>query len=337
MGVTIKDIAKILNISHTTVSRALNDSPLINDATKAKIKALAKDLNYVPNFNAKSLVTSKSFHIGLFFSTIQEKTSQNFFYETVKGVNQMIGEHYNLIVKSVDQFHNDFTRIDPKRYDGIILMSQSEQDNPFIYDVLNKKIPLVVLNRDMEDSRFVNILSADRKGAYEAVHYLITMGHRNIGLIEGTQEFKASQERKEGYIRAFMDSKLPMDQDIIVQGNYTMESGYAAMQQLLQMNNRPTAVFCCNDEMAVGAMKAITDAGLRIPEDMSMIGFDDSPFSSFITPSLTTVRRSIDEVSRIGAKKLLQLVEQNEPVSTGEKMYIQTELIERDSVASLKP
>lgn len=336
MGVTIKDIARILNVSHTTVSRALNDSPLISEKTKRKIKDIAKELNYVPNYSAKSLVQNRSYNIGLFFSTISQVTSPSFFYETVRGINSIITENYNLVVKGIDTY-KDFTSIDTKRFDGIILMSQSENDNSFIYHVLEKKIPLVVLNREVADGLIVNILSADRKGAYEAVTYLIKNGHRNIALIEGEKRFYATVERREGFLSALIDHNIHINRGYIVEGNYTIESGYHAMKKLLNMEQTPTAVFCSNDEMAVGAMKAISEVGMNIPRDISIIGFDESPFSSFITPALTTVRRSISEVSREGAKNLLSIIRNNE--YQGQKVYIRPELIIRDSVhtVSLPP
>lgn len=332
MSVTIKDIARILNVSHTTVSRALNDSPLISEKTKRKIKEIAKELNYIPNYNAKSLVQNRSYNIGLFFTTITQVTSPSFFYETVRGINNVITENYNLVVKGIDNY-KDYTSLDSKRFDGIILMSQSEKDNSFIYHVLEKKIPLVVLNREVPDHSIINILPADRTGAYEAVSYLIKSGHRNIALIEGEKGFRATIERREGFLSALIDSNLHINKEFIVEGNYTLESGYSAMKKLLNMKQIPTAVFCSNDDMAVGAIKAISEVGLSIPTDIAIMGFDESPYSSFITPALTTVRRSISEVSKEGAKKLLFIIENNE--YEGEKIYIKPELIIRDSVALL--
>lgn len=333
MNVTIKDIARILNVSHTTVSRALNDSPLINIDTKKLIQDTAKQLNYVPNYSAKSLVQNKSYNIGLFFSTMSESTSPSFFYETVKGVNRVIAENYHLVVSGIDNYI-DFRTIDSKRFDGIIFMSQSENDNPSIYHAMAKKIPFVVLNREVSDNAIVNILSADRKGAYQAVTHLIDSGHVDIAIIEGEGIFHATQERREGFLNALIDNRLPINGEFIVKGNYTMESGYHAMKKLLKLEHRPTAVFSLNDEMAVGAMKAISQAGLTVPNDISIIGFDDSEFSSFVTPSLTTVRRLISEVATIGATKLLSMIKNKEYI--GEKIYVKTMFIERDSVKNLQ-
>lgn len=332
MGVTIKDIARIANVSHTTVSRALNDSPFINEETKIKIKEIAKELNYVPNYSAKSLVLDRSYNIGLFFTTISKVTSPRFFYETVRGVNSAIKESYNLVVRGIDDY-KEFTLINNKRFDGIILMSQSNSDNSFIYYLLEKNIPVVVLNRNIDESSIVNILSADKKGAYDAGNYLIQNGHRNIAIIEGKKEFNASIERKYGFLNALIENNLPIRTEYMVEGDYTIESGYIAMKKLLNLNSIPTAVFCFNDEMAVGAMKAAFEAGLNVPKDISIIGFDDNQLGGFITPALTTIRRPIMELSQKGAEKLINIIE-NKNIQR-EKIYVSTELVERESVAKI--
>jgi DNA-binding LacI/PurR family transcriptional regulator len=338
MEVTIKDIAKIANVSHTTVSRALNDSPFINVETKAKIMAIAKELNYVPNYSAKSLVLNRSYNIGLIFTTISEVTASKFFHETVSGVNSVIHESYNLVVRGIDDYKN-FTFVNRRSFDGIILMSQSNSDNAFIYYLMEKKIPLVVLNRDIDDSSIVNILSNDKRGAYESVLYLIQNGHKDIAIIKGAKEFNSTTEREKGFLNALIESKLQINSDYIVSGDYTIGSGYNAMKKLLCLSRIPTAVFCSNDEMAVGAMKAIFEIGLSVPSDISVMGFDGNQLGAFLRPALTTVRRPIIEVSKKGAEKLLQIIESNSAQNSktkGEKIYINTELIERDSVARSK-
>ncbi|MBU3075773.1 LacI family DNA-binding transcriptional regulator [Clostridium estertheticum] len=332
MEVTIKDIAKIAKVSHTTVSRALNNSPFISDLTKAKIMTIAKELNYVPNYSAKSLVLNRSYNIGLIFTTISEATSSRFFYETISGVNSAIKGSYNLVVRGIDDYR-DFTSVNSKRFDGIILMSQSNSDNSFIYYLMEKKIPLVVLNRYIDESSIVNILSSDKKGVYEAVNYLIQNGHKDIAIIEGKKGFNSTTERKNGFLDALIENKIQINSKYIVEGNYTIGSGYDAMKKLLSLSEIPTAVFCSNDEMAIGAMKATVEAGLNVPNDISIMGFDGMQLGDYLTPALTTVRRPIIEISKIGAEKLLSIIENN--TDDGEKIYISTELIKRDSVAKL--
>jgi DNA-binding LacI/PurR family transcriptional regulator len=332
MVATIKDIAKIAKVSHTTVSRALNDSPFIKEDTKTKIMAIAKELNYVPNYNAKSLVLDRSYNIGLLFTTISDVTSSSFFYETVRGVSSVIKGSYNLVVRGIDDYKN-FTLVNSKRFDGIILMSQSNSDDLFIEYLLEEKIPVVVLNRDIYESSIINILSSDKKGSYDAVTYLIQNGHRDIAIIEGKKGFNSTVERKNGFLMALSENKLEINSEYMVGGDYTIGSGYNAMKELLGLRKIPTAVFCSNDDMAVGAMKAVFESGLSVPSDISIMGFDGSQLGAFLTPALTTVKRPIMEVSKKGAEKLLSIIKNNN--ADGEKIYINTELIERASVTRL--
>jgi LacI family transcriptional regulator len=332
MSVTIKDIAKIANVSHTTVSRALNNSPLINDETKSKINTIAKQLNYVPNYNAKSLVLDKSYNIGLFFSTIKEGTSPSFFYETVRGANNVIKDTYNLVVRGIDDY-KDFHSVNKKSFDGILVMSQSINDNTFIYHVLNAQIPTVVLNRPFTENFVVNIISDDREGAYRLINHLVGQGHRDIGIIEGKAGFRSTEERKEGYLKALIEHNILPKVEYMVKGNYDIQSGYDAMKKLLLLAKCPTAVFCSNDDMALGAYKAIYEVGKKVPEDISVVGFDDNAFSQYITPALTTVKRPMERISEEGAKRLFQMVESKNRVQ--DTVYMNTDIIIRNSIKEL--
>ncbi|MDU5110694.1 MAG: LacI family DNA-binding transcriptional regulator [Clostridium sp.] len=328
MSVTIKDIAKLAKVSHTTVSRALNNSPLINEKTKSKIKAIAEELNYVPNYSAKSLVLDKSYTIGLFFSSINIGTSSSFFYEIVKGVNSVIKENYNLVVKGIDDY-KEFSGINRQRFDGIILMSQSDKDNEFIYHMREKEIPLIVLNREMEGNSLINILADDEQGAFKAVSFLIKNHHKDIAIIEGQEEFKSTKSRRNGFFKALINNNIPIRKEYMIKGRYDIKSGYEAMNKLLSLSNIPTAVFCFNDDMAIGAIKAIFEKGLSVPKDISIIGFDDIGFAEYATPSLTTIKRPLEEISVMGAEKMIDLIDKKD--YKGEKVYIETELIVRES------
>jgi LacI family transcriptional regulator len=333
LSVTIKDIAKLANVSHTTVSRALNDSPLINQETKERIRQLAAQLNYTPNYSAKSLVLDRSYNVGLFFSTLHTGTSSGFLYEAIKGVNQVIKDDYNLIVRGIDDYKS-YHKVNRKSYDGIIVMSQSSTDQAFIEYASEREIPLVVLNREIENVQVMNFIPDDQRGAYRVVEYLIQQGHRNIAIIEGKQNFKSTQARLDGYNEAMFHYGIPTRLEFRVPGNYDLESGYASMSRLLELEARPTAVFCCNDDMALGAIKAITERQLSVPEHISVVGFDDHIYSAFMTPALTTVRRSIEELSREGAVKLLTFIETKRVEK--QKVLFHTELVIRDSVKSIK-
>ncbi|GGG08462.1 putative HTH-type transcriptional repressor ExuR [Paenibacillus albidus] len=330
MAPTIKDIAKLANVSHTTVSRALNNSPLIKEVTRKKIAEIASQVGYVPNYNAKSLVMQRSYTIGLFFTSIATGTSSSFFSDTIRGVNSVIDVEYNLFIRGIDDYV-DYSSIHRKRFDGIILMSQSEADNKFIYHVVQQGIPIVVLNRQVEDRSIFNIVSNDREGACNAAEYLIKCRHREIAIIEGVEGFKSTQERRDGFIKALIDHKIPVRHEYMVRGNYDMPSGYEAMGRLLDLKDRPTAVFCSNDDMAIGAMNCVFERGLQVPRDISIVGFDDSGVSLFTTPSLTTVKRPIEQISEQGARKILNLI--SKPVKDDGPLFINTKLVIRKSVS----
>ncbi|WP_297422257.1 LacI family DNA-binding transcriptional regulator [Clostridium sp.] len=332
MSVTIKDIAKIANVSHTTVSRALNNSPYINEETKVKIKALAKELNYVPNYSAKSLVLLKSYVIGVFFSSITEGTSDTFFHEIIKGINKVIDKEYNLVIRGIDDYKYSHP-IDNKNFDGIIVVSQSKSDDKFIETILEKNIPTVVINRNIDKDGLVNIMSDDTKGVYEAVNYLIKNNHEKIALIQGNKEFESTVYRKKGYIKALEDNNIPINENYIISGRYDLLSGYENMKKLLKLEDKPTAVFCANDDIGVGAMKAVFEEGLSVPEDISIIGFDDSNFCNYVTPPLTSVRKDSLSMSQYGGINLLNLIKNKEVPK--EKVYIQSKLVIRKSVKKL--
>ncbi|XOK58788.1 LacI family DNA-binding transcriptional regulator [Paenibacillus elgii] len=332
MSVTIKDIAKLAGVSHTTVSRALNDSPLINPETKERIKAIAGSMNYTPNYSARSLVLDRSYNLGLFFTTLHTGTSAGFLYEAIKGVNDVIKDDYNLIVRGIDDYKS-FHKVNRKNFDGIIVMSQSESDQSFIEYASDKEIPLVVLNRPVESVQVMNFVPDDQSGAYRLTEYLVQQGHRHIAIIEGKQGFKSTQARRDGYREALRKHGITVPEAYYVSGNYDLESGHAAMSKLLELPDRPTAVFCCNDDMALGAVKAVTERGLSVPEDISVAGFDDHLFSAFMSPALTTVRRPIEELSRAGAETLLKFIETKH--SEKSVVLFHTELVIRDSVKSI--
>lgn len=329
MSVTIKDIAKIAGVSHTTVSRALNNSDLIKDETKEKIKEIAKILEYVPDRNARALVNSKSNNMGLFFSSITVGTSGSFLQEIVAEISKAIPSHYNLIINAIDTCKN-YNEINKNNYDGIILVSQSQEDDLFIMEMIKKGLPIVVINRNVQNIKVVNVLSDDERSVYDGISFIINKGYEKIAFIQGEKGFESSRLRENGYIRALNDHNIGIFKDYIVYGGYTLDGGYQAMMQLLALDNYPTAVFCSNDDMAFGAVKAINEKGLRIPEDIGIMGFDDSLFSKYMTPPLTTIKRPVREISREGISLLFKLMDGEDlPV---EKIYKASTLVNRKSV-----
>lgn len=330
MATTIKDIAKIAGVSHTTVSRALNDSPLISDKTKEKIKKIALENNYEVNTSAKSLKLRRSFNIGIFFSTLESGTSSNFFFNAMMGAKKAVGNKYNLIVHDISDFY--LTSITKRKFDGIVLISQSDEDISFVEYINQADIPLVIINRKFDNIDNSQLLSDDLKGSYTAVEYLIKQGHKRIGTILGKEGFINTKIRYEGYKDALKSAGINIDIDLVKQGDYSFKSGYDIMNEFLTNENIPTAIFCANDEMAIGAIKSCIENGLKVPEDISFIGYDESEMSKYTTPALTTVSRKIDIITGDATKNLIDLIEG----SHDDKVtFYEAELIIRDSVSKI--
>lgn len=336
--ITIKDIARVAGVSHTTVSRALNGNPLINKETRERIARIAADMNYIPNYSAKSLVMKKSYTIGLFFSSIEQGTSASFLADAIKGINHALDENYNLTVSGIDSL-NGFEGIHPRRYDGILIMSQSDTDNAFIYHVKQSGIPMVVLNRQLDDPGIPNVTADDREGVKMAIDYAIAEGHRKLAIIEGKSGFRSSDLRRQGFLDSLIANGLPPIPEYFSPGDYSIESGYTQMSRLLTLPDPPTLVFCSNDDMAIGAMNACYDRKITIPEQVSLIGFDDIMFARYTNPALTTVRKPVADIGELGTKLLIGLMRtpaQQDPADSRQR-FVKTELTVRSSVNRITP
>lgn len=333
VSVTIKDIAKLAGVSHSTVSRALNNSTVLNEDTKKRIIRIAKELNYIPNNSARSLVLSRSYNIGVFFSSIKSGTSPVFFHSIIQSISQEIQDRYNIIVNGIDAYTNNYSSINPKNFDGIIVVSQKQEDDEFIRELMEKKIPVVVLNREMDSLEVNNIISDELIGVYKGIKTLINNGHRNIAVIEGKWDFESTKKRRKGYLKAFKEDGINIKDDWIVSGDYSLESGYVAGKKILELQKKPSAIFAFNDDMALGAIKAIVEAGLKVPEDISILGFDGTLFLSYMTPSIATIKRPIEEMSINGIKILLDLIENKSDKIN--KLCFKTQLIKGNSILKI--
>ncbi|MCD2256059.1 LacI family DNA-binding transcriptional regulator [Lactobacillus sp. CC-MHH1034] len=304
--VTIKTIAKLANVSNTTVSRALNNSPRITPETKTKILKIANELGYEPNLNARSLVTNKSYTVGLFFSNITSGTSRSFLTEAINAFYKYLSHSYTLSINAINDLPN-FESIN-HRFDGICIISQSTDDDAFINYVTSQRIPVVVLNRRVSMTNVPNVYFDEYLAARQIAEYGVKLGHKRFGLIQGICNFASSVNRQRGYIETLKRYDINLGKSLIFPGDYTMQSGYRAMKQILLMQEPPTFVFASNDDMAMGAYKACAELNVHIPDDISIVGFDDSDFSEYLTPALTTVQKPITDMGKIGIQWLSQLM-----------------------------
>ena len=331
MATTIKDIAKALGISHSTVSRALTGSKNVNEKTKEEILKAVKELNYIPNMSARSLKIDKAYNIGVFFSTIDNGTSPFVFQTVINNVYRNIDKKYNVIVKGIDTYEKN--TINPKNYDGILVVSQKVDDDDFIKEILEKKIPLVVINRKVKFD-VINVFTDESIGTFKGVEELIKNGHKDIAIIEGIENFDSTKMRRKGYLEAFKMYNIELNKKLIVNGDFSVKGGYVEAKKIIEKQEYFSAIFAFNDEMATGAIKAFAEKGLKVPDDISILGFDGNDFGAFLSPSITTIKRPIGEIAKIAIDLLLKLINNDDNIND-KKIYIQSKLEIGNSIKNL--
>jgi len=334
MRKTIEHIAQLAKVSKATVSRVLNNSPKVTEKTREKIMKVIKESGYYPSAMARRLTTNKAETIGLIIPSPQDKTFGNPFYtEILRGfTHQAKIEGYDLLLFINEHKFNYSRLFYDRRVDGLLLIGVKRNDKG-ITQLSKNKFPYILTGKvDYKDANYVD--ANNKGGAYQAVSHLTNLGHKRIAYIGGSFEFVFNQERFEGYLSALRDHNLEYGKELTMESISTQESGYEAMRKILKSSSIPTAVFAANDLDAIGAMKAIKEKGLKIPEDISLVGFDDIQLASYIEPSLTTVRQPIFKMGTTAISLLVQLIEGKEKKHP--KVELPTQLIIRKSSGGVK-
>jgi DNA-binding LacI/PurR family transcriptional regulator len=328
--VSIKDIARAAQVSHSTVSRALRDSPLVNAETRALIQKIAEEKGYTVSAVARSLVTRRTNTLGVVVTTIADP----FVGEVVSGIEEFaIGHRYSVILATC---HADPGRelravrsLQERRVDGI-LVTASRVGALYLPTLEETKVPIVLINNQHPGEFGYHVSIDNPAGARAVTEHLIALGHRRIAYIGDRFGLHSDTERCAGYRDSLAAAGIAYDPSLVVTGDSGPQSGLDAMRELLSRAEPPTAVFCYNDMSAYGAMRAARDAGLRIPEDISIAGFDDLFLSSYTDPPLTTVRQPKHEMGRDAACILLDLLAGGNPTS----IIKQGALVQRQSTAA---
>src|SRR5215208_3229749 len=331
---TSRDVAKLARVSRTTVSFILNNVPgvSISQATRKRVLDAAKKLNYSPNIAGKKLVSGKSYTIGLVLCQSPEQIfTDAFLPQVILGVEHAAVEQgFHVLLKPVNPTDSGgYARLITENHADGILLSGPRQDDMALMSLHRQHVPLLLMGQLPDtDIPFVDVNAT--AGAELAVNHLIERGHRRIGIITNAPlDYTSAQQRRDGYLQALKKSKLPIKKALIKEGNYTPASGFEAMQALLQLTPRLTAVFVASDVVAMGAMLAIKQAGLRIPKDIAVIGFDDIPLAEYYDPPLTTIHLPAFGLGWAGGERLIRLI-QGEGLDR-EDMFLHSELIVRKS------
>lgn len=333
---TIKDIAKMAGVSVTTVSKVINNYPDISQKTREKVNKIIEQENYHPNAIARSLSTNKSHSIGIFFTDhFNSGLRHPFFRDIIYGIERTFFQKGYDLILFANQWGERFSYTEKcknRNVDGAILMGMPRTD-PYLDKLINSNIPTVFVDLDLIGKNASYVISDNITGARKAVNYLYEIGHRKIGMIMGHRVTKPAQDRLIGFQNEIDELNLTYNPKWIVGTEFGENGGYLAMKELLKLEDRPTAIFCQGDEIAIGAMKAIEEKGYNVPDDFSLIGFDDIEISRYITPGLTTIRQDKLTMGRKAAELLLEII--NNPYRTYPPIILPTKLIERDSCRPL--
>lgn len=338
MAPTIKDVAKAAKVSVTTVSRALNNYSDVNPETKKKILQIATELGYSPNIAARSLIVKKTKTLGLLLSDVtRHSMKDNIAFEILCGINDRSGElNYDLVLFSTTsqkQRMKSYKSLCLERgVDGVIIMGL-RLDDPYLQEIIGSSIPCVLIDIPLEGKRVGYVMADNINGAYNAAEYLIRKGHRRIGMINGHAQASVSIERAEGFRKALEKYQIDFEESLIVDGAFSEQGGTEAAIRLMTMHPDLTAIFSASDLMAIGAMQGLKHIGKRVPEDVSIIGFDDIIVSAYCSPSLTTIRQSKYEMGYYAAQMLIDILE-GRNVNT--HVTLHSQLIERESVRELQ-
>jgi LacI family transcriptional regulator len=326
---TIIDVARESGVSYSTVSRALTGYAFVKPSTRDKVLRAAEKLGYVPNQQARSLAGGRSNLIGVLVPNL----GNGYIAEIIRGVDEQLAEsNYNLILYTTHRHRGKessyVATIMNGAADGLLLVVPLTSTT--YLDTLRKQnFPYVLIDQSDTQDKSSIVRATNWQGAYDATSYLIELGHRRIGFITGLMELTSATERLAGYRAAMSEHGVPILDELIVEGDFWERGGYNAALNLLDLPQLPTAIFASNDLSAFGTMEAIRQRGLSIPEDISIVGFDDIPQAPYTYPKLTTVRQPLDQMGRTAVKLLLGQIEQ--PGQGTQQVTVTTQLIVRDS------
>lgn len=333
MPATIRDVAQSAGVSIKTVSRVLNNEPFVRDETRAKVMAAVNKLGFVTNLSARRLAKGRALTIGILY----HNASWYYIQDVQRGVlTTARAAGYSTLMHPCDitqpaDVREIVTLVTQRQVDGFVFTPPVDNAATLLEALERMGIPFVRLTPSDRQRDWPYVAATDRRGAYEMTRYLLGLGHRRIGYVFGPREQQAAHDRFAGYCDALAEAGVGYDKALIRYGDDHFEAGAEAARSLLAVTPRPTAIFCNNDEMAAGACYAIHESGLRIPDDLSVAGFDDIPLARQIWPALTTVCQPIYDIATVAARMLISILNLETPAAL--HIELPTHLILRGSTA----
>ncbi len=330
---TISDIASKAGVSRMTVSRVLSGNGPVAEETAKKIKSIMAEMNYQPNLIARSLSIRKSMNLGVLIPKTEQLFLDNYIAQVLSGVSDIAQENdYRIMLVPVNQSCSEkgsyINYARSNLFDGIILVKAKIND-PNLPELAESGFPFILVNYRKNEHGYNYVDSENVKGAELAMEHLYEKGHRKIAFVEGTKEETNSRDRLKGYKNSLKKFGLEYREEYVICGEFEKEIAYERSESLLNLVERPTAIFCSDDYMALGVIERIKTYGLSVPNDIAVIGFDNIEISQFSRPALTTVRQPIYEIGKTAATALLNII--GNKISQPVRKILKTKLIIRES------
>lgn len=334
---TIKEVARRARVSVGTVSNVLGGRVPVSPRLREQVLAIVQELDYHPNHIARSLKMRQTKMLGMVISDI----TNPFFPQLVRGAEDAAWKHHYILItfNSDDQLEREklvLSALRTRRVDGVLLVAAStEGEHAHIRGAIDAGIPVVCLDREVSGLGLDSVMVDNVTGARDCVEHLISLGHRRIGMLAGPADLEVSRQRYQGYAEALEGAGIPLDRNLVMPCGSRLETSYPAAQALLDLPDRPSAVFTANAMMAMAVFRAVHDLGLRCPADLAIASFDDPPFSEAIRPQLTAVAQPSYQLGFQGAELLIRRIQ--EPQGDRHRLLLRTELKIRESSARPRP
>lgn len=326
---TMKDIARLAQVSTSTVSHVINNSRFVSEEIREKVQKVVKELNYTPSALARSLKVNETKTIGMLVTA----TSNPFFAEVMAGVEQYCQQnHYNLIIATTngdaERLQHHLQTLIQRKVDGLLLMCGDARLNTD--ESLNIPLPMVVVDWWFTELNADKIFENSTSGGYLATKTLIDAGHSDIAIITGNLKKSLAKNRLEGYKKALYEANIPLNPNWIIESHFDFAGGLAGMNSLLTQSEKPTAVFACSDTIALGAYQAVWQQGLNVPQDISIIGYDDIELAKYLSPPLSTISQPKAELGKLAVETLLKRIRSQ--AKDFQTIMLEPELVLRDSI-----
>lgn len=329
----IREIAKRAKVSTATVSRAINRVPTVDPQLAKRVWKVVEELGYYPNTQARALVSGKTRIFGLIVSEI----TNPFFPEIVQSFEDIaVQNNYEIMLTSTvhdpKRMEMSVRRMLERRVDGVAILTFGMEE-ALLSGLRYRKVPLVFVDVGPHVAHVSNIKIDYARGIRQGVQHLAALRHERVAFVTGPLSLRSAQARKHAFEESLKEIGFSVNPEYVIEGDHTMEGGMKAQAHLTRLKNRPTAIICSNDLTAIGVMRQAYDDGLSVPQELSVIGFDDVKLSQFVIPPLTTIRMSQTELARLAFKALLSDVQRENPLEHGTEYVLETDLVLRKSTA----